>query len=87
MCSAPKIPDAPDPLPPAPTPPPMLEPEAPVAAPQMATGPEDATKIKKKSSKRKQQQQAASGTAALRIPLNTGSAKGAAKAGSLNIPK
>ena len=86
MCSAPKMPDAPEPLPAAPTPPPMIEPQAPVQAPQATTGPEDAAQLKKKSSKRKQQQQSASGTASLRIPLNTGSAKGASK-GGLNIPK
>ena len=66
----------------------MIEPQQIVEAPQQVSGQEDAAKLKKRTSKRKQQQQASSGTAALRIPLNTGSARGAAKkTGSLNIPK
>ena len=63
----------------------MIEPQAPTPPPETAK-PETEAKVKKNKSKRSQQQQAYKGTAALRIPLNTGSAKGAAKSG-LNIPK
>jgi hypothetical protein len=55
--------------------------------PPVAVETGDAAKVKKRRTKRQEQQQASSGAAALRIPLNTGSA-GAAKSGAgLNIPK
>lgn len=93
MCmSSPKMPKMPEAPPPAPAPPPpapMIEPEKPLPPPEsVPQGNADAAKIKKRATKRQQMQQAASGASALRIPLNTGSAGGAAAkaGGGLNIP-
>lgn len=70
----------------APLPPQVDAPEAP-PPPQLTqgTGQEDQPVVKQRKSKRKELQQASSGTAALRIPLNTGS-KQPQSAGGLNIP-
>ena len=84
MGSAPKMPDAPPPAPSLPPAAPMIEPTAPTPPPEAAR-PEADAKVTKKKSKRQQAQQASRGTAALRIPLNTGG-EGKAKSG-LNIPK
>lgn len=90
MCLIPQ-PQMPE-LPPTPempmTPPPVIpEPEAPLPPPQMVNdGSQDAPKIQKKQTARQQQQQASTGAKALRIPLNTGVAKGTPNSSGLNIP-
>ena len=84
MCmSTPSIPE-PEPMPPAPpAAPPQQEPQAVTPAPELVGADDKAPQIKKPSSKRSKMQQSASGTSALKIPLNTGGAK---KTSGLNIP-
>ena len=84
--STPSIPD-PEPMPAAPPPPPpQQEPQAPAPPPELVDANADNTTIKKPTSKRAQKQQEASGTSALKIPLNTGAQAGAKKSSGLNIP-
>lgn len=84
MCmSTPSIPD-PEPMPsPPPAPPPQQAPQAPTPAPELVGADDKAPQVKKPTSKRSQLQQSATGTSALKIPLNTGAGK---KASGLNIP-
>ncbi len=68
--------------------PPQIDAPSPAPPPQLTAtgGPEETPTVKRPKSKRAQQQQAASGTSALRIPLNTGETnKTSNKSAGLNI--
>ena len=61
----------------------------PAPAPELVGADDKAPAVKQPTSKRAQQQQQASGTSALKIPLNTGKGSGAGsgqKSAGLNIP-
>ena len=68
--------------------PPQIDAPTPAPPPQLTAtgGPEETPTVSRPKSKRAQQQQAASGTSALRIPLNTGeTSKKSNKTAGLNI--
>ena len=66
----------------------QIDPEAPAPPPTLVQGGDDTEPVvKQRKSKRREVQQASKGTAALRIPLNTGSTEAAGgNTGGLNIP-
>lgn len=69
-------------------PPKQVDPEMPAPPPTLVQGGDDTEPVvKQRKSKRREVQQASKGTAALRIPLNTGATEAAGgNTGGLNIP-